>query len=556
MKYTLFFTNILFILAISNVVKEVFVSSNISATAILLFSIEITTLAIVRFLVKKHIAVNNFNTAVKVQNKLRDDIYNKISELGVEYIEKRGTSSLTTLTVEGVEQLEIYFSKYIPQLFYALSVPFILLLIVGNIDIKAALLMFCMVPLIPISIIFFMKKAKKTMGKFWNSYESMSEQFLDSIQGLTTLKLFNRDKAKSLELKEKGETFRRKTMKVLSLQLSSIFIMDFFSLIGATLGIIVALIGFSNNEISVMQAIFILLLASEFFLPMRQLGALFHAGMNGVAASDNIFKFLNEKSNMKNSGKNKIESFSVLNFKNINFSYDGKRDVLKNVSFSIKKGEKVAIVGKSGSGKSTLISLLLRFFDVSEGKIEINGVDLKNIELESLRNIFATVSQKTYLFNDTVKNNLLIANPEATDKESFAALETAGLSTFVKSLPDGFEHVVGEWGNLLSGGQKQRLALARATLKRSDVYLFDEATSNVDADNEEEIWNRIFDISNDKTAFIVSHRLSVVEKCDKIIVLDNGKIKEQGTHSELIENRSLYYKMHNEQSQLEKVFTK
>ncbi len=556
MKYTLFFTNILFILAISNAVKEVFLSSNFSASTILLFLLEIIILVIIRFFVKRFAAVNSFNTAVKVQNKLRDDIYSKLSELGIEYIEKRGTSSLTTLAAEGVEQLEVYFSKYIPQLFYALSVPFLLLLIIGNIEIKAALLMFCMVPLIPLSIVFFMKKAKKTMGMFWNSYENMSEQFLDSIQGLTTLKLFNRDKAKSLELKEKSENFRRKTMKVLSLQLSSIFIMDFFSLIGAALGIIVALISFSNNEISIMQTVFILLLASEFFLPMRLLGALFHAGMNGVAASDNIFKFLNEKSNVKNSSKNKIENFSILNFKNVNFSYDGKREVLKNITFSVNKGEKVAVIGKSGSGKSTLISLLLRFFDVSEGKIELNGGDIKEIELTSLRNLFATVSQKTYLFNDTIKNNLLIAKPEANEDECFDALKMAGFSNFVKSLPEVLEHNVGEWGNLLSGGQKQRIALARAVLKQSDIYLFDEATSNVDADNEEEIWDRIFDISKDQTALIISHRLSVARKCDKIIVLDNGKIKEQGTHNELIGNRSLYYKMHSEQSLLEKGFTK
>lgn len=549
LKYALFLLNLTLVWISAWLIEGMF-SENDPGERVVFFITVAVAIAVLRFLINLRISSTGFKISTKVQTRIRRDIYDKVLDLELEYIEKSGTSSLVSLAVEGVEMLEVYFARYLPQLFYSLTVPFVLFAVLFNLEWRAPLVMLLSVPLIPISIIFFMKKAKRIMKSFWNTYEGMSSDFLENVQGLVTLKLYNRDVDISVKMRENAEKFRERTMKVLSVQLSSIFIMDFFSLLGAAVGIVVVVISFMNGRVDLGSAVIIILLSSEFFIPMRMLGALFHAGMNGVAASDNIFSFLNEVGKSR-PGEMQAEEVKRISFKDVTFSYDGKRDVLKDVSFDISKGDKIAIVGKSGSGKSTIGSLILRFSDVEKGRIEINGTELSEYDKKDLRKQIAMVSQHTYVFNSTIRDNLLVANENATDDQMFDALRTAGLEDFVRSLPEGLDAATGEWGKLFSGGQKQRIALARAILKDSSFYIFDEATSNVDADNEADIWKNIFEISKDRTSIIISHRLSVVKNLDRILVVEEGRLVESGTHDELIKSSGLYAQMYSEQSELE-----
>ena len=552
LKYALFLLNITFIWISAWTIEGLFRDAADIVGRVQIFAVAALAVAVLRFVTSMRISRTGFNISGKVQTRIRKDIYEKLLDLELGYIEKSGTSSLVSLTVEGVEMLEVYFARYLPQLFYSLTVPFVLFAILFRLDWKAPLIMFLAVPLIPFSIIFFMKKAKRIMQNFWNTYEGMSKEFLENIQGLVTLKLCNMDADRSLKMRENAESFRQKTMKVLSVQLTSIFIMDFLSLVGAATGIIVVVYSFMNGKTDLSSAIMIIMLSAEFFLPMRMLGALFHAGMNGVAASENIFSFLKEKPVSEKKGKEELSSVDSLVFDDVTFSYDNKRDVLKNVSFEIEKGEKIAIVGKSGSGKSTIASIIQRFFDVERGSVKINGVNITEYDPAHLRNTVSVVSQQTYIFNSTIRENLLLAKDNATDDEMLEALRTAGLYDFVASQPDGLDSVTGEWGGLFSGGQRQRIALARVILKNSEFCIFDEATSNVDADNEADIWKNIFKVSGNRTTVIISHRLSVVRNLDRIIVMDEGRVSETGTHDELMKKDGLYSRMYREQVRLEK----
>lgn len=552
LKYVLFFANLLFVFAAASLLESVLEENTDTSERLQFFIVAALIAAVARFLASIGTNRNTFAITKKVQNAIRSDIYAKILDLGAGYLEKSGTSQLVSLAIEGVEMLEVYFAHYLPQFLYSVTVPFILFAILFKISISAPTAMLLSVWLIPVSIVFFMKRAKKTMQRFRNTYEELYGSFLENIQGLVTLKLCNRDGDVSENMRKNSETFRQRTMKVLSLQLTSIFIMDFFSLVGAATGIFIVIHSFMNGNADLKGTIVILMISAEFFLPMRMLGALFHAGMNGVAAFENISAFLDQtSSSYRCSGKTAPERIESVVVKDLTFSYDGKRDVLDDVSFEIGKGESVALIGSSGSGKSTIGSLILRLFDTPAGKILINGRDISDFDIQALRDKIALVSQHTYIFNSTIRENLLIAKSDATDEEMLDALEIAGLRDFVTSLPLGLDSKTGEWGSLFSGGQKQRIAIARAVLKESSLYIFDEATSNLDAENEEKIWKNIKEISQNKTSIIITHRLSMIKNCNKIIVLDKGHIAESGTHEKLLENRGIYFRMFTEQSELE-----
>lgn len=552
LKYVFFFANLLFVFAAASLLESVLKGNADSSERLSFFIAAALIAAVTRFLASLCTSRNTFAITKKVQNAIRKDIYAKILDLGAGYLEKSGTSQLVSLAIEGVEMLEVYFAHYLPQFLYSVTVPFILFAILFKISISAPTAMLLSVWLIPVSIVFFMKRAKKTMQRFRNTYEELYGSFLENIQGLVTLKLCNRDGDVSENMRKNSETFRQRTMKVLSLQLTSIFIMDFFSLVGAATGIFIVIHSFMNGNADLKGTIVILMISAEFFLPMRMLGALFHAGMNGVAAFENISAFLDQTSSSYHcSGNAKPEHIESVVVKDLTFSYDGKRDVLDDVSFEIGKCESVALIGSSGSGKSTIGSLILRLFDTPAGKILINGRDISDFDIQALRSRIALVSQHTYIFNSTIRENLLIAKSDATDEEMLDALEIAGLRDFVTSLPLGLDSKTGEWGSLFSGGQKQRIAIARAVLKESSLYIFDEATSNLDAENEEKIWKNIKEISQNKTSLIITHRLSMIKNCNKIIVLDKGHIAESGTHEKLLENRGIYFRMFTEQSELE-----
>lgn len=494
---------------------------------------------------------NKSSDVVKV--KLRDMIYEKLLNLGLDYNKNLSTSSIVQSAIEGVEALEIYFGKYLSQLFYSLLAPITLFFVISFISFKAAVVFILCVPLIPISIIAIMKFAKRLLKNYWNNYSNLGETFLENLQGLTTLKVFNIDEIRHEKMNKEAESFRKITMKVLSMQLNSITVMDLIAFGGAALGSIVSLIAFKNGQINLGQTIIIILLSSEFFIPLRLLGSFFHVAMNGVAASDKIFELLDSKEREKNI----IEDISDLDKININlndvtFSYDSKRDVLKNVSLNIKNKGFTAIVGRSGSGKSTIANLLLNTYEVNKGEIMFNNTNLNNISFDDIYEKIMLINTNSYIFNGTILDNLKIAKEDLTDNEIQYALELSNLKSFVDGLKDGINTKVGEGGSLLSGGQKQRLALARAVLSNREIYIFDEATSNVDVESEEIILDAINKLAKEKTVIVISHRLANVKNADVIYVLDNGEIVESGNHIELINKENYYFNMIKEQEFLER----
>ena len=494
---------------------------------------------------------NKSSDIVKV--KLRDIIYDKLLKLGLDYNKNLSTSSIVQSAIEGVEALEIYFGKYLSQFFYALLAPITLFFVISFISFKAAVVFILCVPLIPISIIAIMKFAKKLLKNYWNNYSNLGETFLENLQGLTTLKVFNIDEKRHEKMNKEAEKFRKITMKVLSMQLNSITVMDLIAFGGAAFGSIIALIEFKNGHINVGQTVIIILLSSEFFIPLRLLGSYFHVAMNGVAASERIFELLDSKEREKEIkfDINNLDNMDM-NIKNITFSYDGKRNVIEDVSLNIKNKEFTAIVGKSGSGKSTIANLLLNTHEVNKGEILFNGANINNIAFSDIYEKIMLVNTNSYIFNGSILDNLKVAKENLTDNEIQYALELSNLKSFVDNLEDGIHTKVGEGGSLLSGGQKQRLALARAILKDREIYIFDEATSNVDVESEEIIWKAIKKLAKEKTVIVISHRLANIKNADIIYVLDDGKLVESGKHEELLENRKNYFDMVKEQEALEK----
>lgn len=496
---------------------------------------------------------NLASSTARVQ--LRELIYKKLLTLGTGYSSVESTSAVVQVMVEGIEQLEIYFGKYLSQFIYALLVPVTLFIFMSFISIKAALVFILCVPLIPLSIVAIMKIAKRILKNYWKSYSNLGGTFLENLQGLTTLKVFNIDEEKHARMNEEAEGFRKITMKVLSMQLNSITIMDLVAFGGSAAGTIVALIQFSRGEILIGSLLIIILLSSEFFIPLRLLGSYFHIAMNGMAASDRMFGILDaeEKSkNVKIQEGTKFDEITVA-VKNVSFSYDGERKVLNNINMEISPKGLVAIVGESGSGKSTIASLILNSHSVTDGEILINDTNVENIASECIYENIALVSTNSYIFNGTILDNLLMGNKDASKKQIEEALKTARLYDFVQSLKDGLSTNVGEGGNALSGGQKQRLALARAVLADRRMIIFDEATSNIDVESEESIWEAIYELSKEKTILVISHRLANVKEAKEIYVMNKGNLVEKGTHEELYKLNGYYSSMVKNQNALEEV---
>ena len=486
---------------------------------------------------------------------LRELIYKKLLKLGTGYTSVESTSAVVQVSVEGIEQLEIYFGKYLSQFFYALLVPITLFVFMSFISFKAALVFILCVPLIPASIIAIMKIAKRILKDYWKSYSYLGGTFLENLQGLTTLKVFNIDEKRHEKMNEEAEKFRKITMKVLSMQLNSITIMDLVAFGGAAAGTIVALIQFRNGEIPVGSLLIIILLSSEFFIPLRLLGSYFHIAMNGMAASDRMFGILDAKEREKDITVKEDTKFKdiAIELRNVDFSYDGERQVLNNINMQITKGGLVAIVGESGSGKSTIASLILNNQKVTNGEILLNNTNIENISLDNIYGNIALVSTNSYIFNGTILDNLLMAKKDATQEELETALKTARLYNFVSGLKEGLLTDVGQAGSALSGGQKQRLALARVILANKDMIIFDEATSNIDVESEEDIWEAIYELSKDKTILVISHRLANVVDAKEIYVMNKGIVVESGTHEDLMNGKKHYYDMVNKQNELEMI---
>ena len=488
-----------------------------------------------------------------VKVKLRDGIFGKLTRIGLNYNKVTSTSSVVQVAVEGVEQLEVYFGRYLPQFFYSLLAPITLFILFSFISLKAAIVFLVCVPLIPVSIIAIMKIAKRILKDYWNNYANLGDTFLENLQGLTTLKVFNIDEERHKKMNDEAENFRRITMKVLSMQLNSINVMDLVAFGGAALGSIITLNAFYNGQVTLAGTIIIILLSSEFFIPLRLLGSFFHIAMNGMAACDRIFKLLDsdELEERKEDFTKELSHKSDIEVDNITFSYDGERNVINNVSMKFEKDKFTAIVGESGSGKSTIASLLLNTFKVNEGSIKVNGIDINRIPLKDLYEKMVIISTNSFIFNGSIKDNLLIGKKDATVEEINEALEVANLKEFVDSLNNGLDTQVGEGGSLLSGGQKQRLAFARAILSDREILILDEATSNIDVESEEMIWNSVEKLRNNKTLIVISHRLANVKNADRIYLLDKGNLFEEGNHKELMDKKNKYFNLVSMQEELE-----
>lgn len=517
----------------------------------------LAVLMIIRFIANYMAGKFSHHSSGKVRNILREKIYKKLLDLGVDYNNTLSTSSTVQIAVDGVEQLEIYFGKFLPQLFYSLVGPLTLFAVMATISLKAALVLLVCIPLIPISIASVMKFAKRLLRNYWGIYTNLGDSFLDNLQGLTTLKIFDLDEEKNIEMNEEAELFRRITMKVLTMQLSSISIMDLIAFGGAGIGILIAVNELSKGNVTIGGAVIIILLSSEFFIPLRLLGSFFHVATNGMAASEKMFKLLDteieKQPTLSKENIDKLKDISI-NINNVDFSYDKERKILKNVNIEVKNKSMVALVGESGCGKSTITNLLLKLKKVDSGEVTLNGININDIPFDVLREKVSFISHNSYIFNDTIEANLRMGKKDATERELYDALKSADLYDFVMKLENKLQTNVGEGGSLLSGGQKQRLALARMVLTNPEVYIFDEATSNVDVESEDSILRTIYDLSKEKTVIVISHRLANIVNADTIYVLDKGEIAEFGTHKELMNNKSNYYNLYTKQSDLEDVY--
>lgn len=483
----------------------------------------------------------------KAKKDLRERVYNKIVKLGVRSTDGMSMAGLTQVSMEGVEQLDLYYSSYIPQFFYAMLAPFILFGITVWIEWRVAVVLLCCVPLIPVSIIAVSKYAKKIFAKYWGKYTSMGDSFLDSVQGLKELKIFKADEAQHTKMNETSEDFRKITMKVLVMQLASTTIMDLVAYGGAGIGIAMAILSVVKWELAPISALFLILVAVDFFLPLRAFGSAFHVAMNGASAGKKILSLLEQPDPVW--GEETVTDTEI-KVENVTFSYDGKRDVLKNVSMTFPKTGMTAIVGESGCGKSTVVNMLFGAFRPKGGAVTVGGKELESLSRESYYSHLAVVSYNTYIFNETVRANFMLANKAVTDEEIYGALEKVNLADFIRE-NGGLDKVITEDAANISGGQKQRLALAVNLVAHKDIYVFDEATSNIDIESEAIIMANIKALSREKAVIVISHRLANVTPADLIYYMESGELKESGTHSELMERNSGYAKLYTTQKNLE-----
>lgn len=519
---------------------------------IVLFAGLVAAVNVARYFLTTGASRMSYLSARAVKKTLREQIYQKLLKLGMSYREELKTSEIVQVAVEGVEQLETYFGAYLPQFFYAMAAPLTLFIVLLPVSVPAAVLLFVCVPLIPVAIALVQTWAKKLLSGYWDQYTALGDTFLENLQGLTTLKVYQTDGIRHAKMNEESEKFRKITMKVLTMQLNSITIMDIVAYGGAALGIVVALLQYRGGHTGFGGCLLIILLSADFFLPMRQLGSFFHIAMNGMAASGKIFRLLELKEEPQEKKQEIPDTEALIRLDEVCFSYEPEREILHDISMELKPGSFTAIVGESGSGKSTLASVLTGQNKRRKGTLTIGGVDFDDISEESRMRHITYVSHNSYLFGGTVRDNLLMAKPDASEEELWRVLEQTKLSDFLKS-EQGLDTVLTAQASNLSGGQRQRLALARALLHDSLVYLFDEATSNIDVESENDIMEQIIALAQKKTVIVISHRLANTVTADRIYVLADGKLAERGTHEKLLEKRGVYASLWNTQQALEHI---
>ncbi len=542
--------NIVMIFILTNLLAQILDGKAFDFKGLLPYLVAIAAVMLVRYLCGYASSQTSFFASSEVKKVLRQKMYKKLTRMGASYSEKVSTSEVLQVFVEGVDQLELYFGKYLPQFFFAMLAPITLFAVLVFVSWKASVVLLICVPLIPLSIVAVQKIAKRLLSKYWGVYTNLGDTFLENIQGLTTLKVYQADERKNVEMNEKAEEFRRITMKVLTMQLNSVSVMDIVAYAGSAIGVVIAIVQVENGIITLPQAFLIIMLAADFFLPLRLLGSFFHVAMNGMAASDKLFKLLDTKEDEH--GAEIPENLDGdIEIKDLFFSYDGEKTVLNDISATFKKHELISIVGESGCGKSTLASLLCGTTKGYIGSITIGGVEIKDIDEKTLMNNITAVNFNSYIFAGTVRENMLIADKSASDEKMIEALKMVNLWSFL-SEQDGLDTKLNQQGSNFSGGQRQRLAIARALLHNTPIYVFDEVTSNIDAESENDIMTVIHNMAKIKTVILISHRLENVVGSDKILLLDKGKIEESGTHSELISLNKKYKLMYSTQAELEK----
>ncbi len=541
--------NIAFTISICRFINYCFYNKTFNSQ-ILIETLGITIVSILLRALFTKININiTSRTSQQAKKILREKIFDKLCKIGISYKNYISTAEAVQVSVEGIDQLEIYFSQYVPQLFYSIISVVTLFILFSIFSIKVAVIFIVCVPIIPLSIVLIQKFAKRLLSKYWNSYTNLGDTFLENIQGLTTLKIYGCDEQKHIEMNKNAELFRKATMKVLIMQLNSISVMDLVAFGGSAIGIIIGISEFNNGSISLLNMLIIILLSAEFFIPLRQLGSFFHVAMNGTAAADKIFRILDiEDIEIKNNTTT-LDDYNIC-LKNVSFSYDGSRTILNNINITLPNKGLFTLVGKSGCGKSTIASILTGKLKNYSGSIKLGNDELSDISENSLMNMVTYIPHNSYIFKGTIEYNLKMGKNDATKNEMLNVLQKVNLLDFVNS-ENGLNTEVTEQGNSLSGGQRQRLAIARALLHNTPIYIFDESTSNIDLESEEDIMNVIYELAKEKTVIMISHRLANAINSNNIYVINKGTVIENGTHTKLMEQSGYYAELFNKQQNLE-----
>lgn len=547
-QWVILIANVILVLAAAAFVGEMAAGTIEMADAITLF-VTLAGVLIVRGIMNVWNNRFSYLASTAVKRRLREKIYEKLMKLGTKYRETIATSEAVQISTEGVDQLEIYFGKYVPQFFYSLLAPVTLFFIVGSMSMKVASVLLLCVPLIPISIVVVQKIAKKMLSKYWGAYTGLGDSFLENLHGLTTMKIYQADGRYAKKMDAEAETFRKITMRVLIMQLNSISVMDLVAYAGAAAGIILGITGLSAGAIRLEECFFIIMISAEFFLPLRLLGSFFHIAMNGNAAADKIFGLLDahvpEEGTVENIQENRIC------FEDVSFGYEPEKQVLKHVDLDVKAGGFTALVGESGCGKSTVASLIMGDNFPNSGNITVGGIPIQNIAKRALYRKITRIRHDSYLFKGSVKENLQMGKVDAAEADMLEVLKKVNLYETVME-KGGLEMQLDEKAANLSGGQKQRLALTRAILHDSDIYIFDEATSNIDAESENQIMEVIRGLACSKTVILISHRLANVVDASQILMIKDGHVVECGTHEALMEAEQDYANLYRKQKELEK----
>ncbi|WP_282710182.1 ABC transporter ATP-binding protein/permease [Lancefieldella sp. Marseille-Q7238] len=540
--------NIVMMWEIAHLLQSLY-EKTLSQNQVIFVAVIAAIAVIVRFVCSVISSRMAYLSSKSVKKILRENIYKKLLRLGSSYNEQVQTSEVVQVAVEGVDQLETYFGQYLPQFFYALLAPLTLFVALGFVNLPSAAVLLICVPLIPLTIVAVQRFAKKLLAKYWGRYTALGDTFLENLQGLTTAKIYQADEFKHNEMNEQAEQFRRITMKVLTMQLNSITVMDLIAYGGAALGVGLAVTQFQAGAVDLAGCLLIILLAADFFLPMRMLGSFFHIAMNGMAASEKIFRLLDLPEAEAKTGE--VPTGATITCRDVHYSYESEREILHGIDMAFPKGSFTALVGESGCGKSTIASILMGRNKGYEGAVLFGDRSLTEISEASLMQSVTYVGHQSYLFKGTVRDNLLMACSTAQDETFWRVLEQVNLAGFLQS-EKGLDMKLDEMASNLSGGQRQRLALARALLHDSPVYIFDEATSNIDVESENDIMAQIHALAKKKTVILISHRLANVTDADKIYVLDQGSVVEEGVHEDLLAKEGTYARLWGAQQELER----